>query len=211
LKERLGILNFRNTGQFFLTTLVFDAIIGNTDRHQENWAFIGSAYSHPNTNSIQEEMIEKLLTESDPNKFKRMLKEYRLRMINLKRMAPIYDSGSSLAREINGERVIQLLQDESELRKYINRGNAEVHWQNQKKSHFDLLENILTTEHADTLRTSASFLHNWIQHDVEQLISHIDDCMLDKHAEYKIPLERKNLMVKLLTLRHRRVVDIIYG
>lgn len=26
---------------FFFETLLFDAIIGNTDRHQENWAFIG--------------------------------------------------------------------------------------------------------------------------------------------------------------------------
>jgi hypothetical protein len=37
-------------------------------------------------------------------------------------MAPIYDNGSSLGRELNEERVKQLLQDERQLRKYVEKG-----------------------------------------------------------------------------------------
>ena len=200
----------------FLKTLVFDALIGNTDRHQENWAFISSAYTsternHVELNSSQEKALKDLLASLDDDSFSRRLEEYKLRITLLKRVAPIYDSGSSLARELNEEKVKRLFEDEEQLQRYINRGGAEVHWNRQKKSHFELLQNILAGEHANLLKESGSFLYKWNQVDVEHLITHIDGCIPPEHAEFKIPLERKNLIVKLLTLRHRRVVDIIYG
>ncbi|MCU0374959.1 MAG: hypothetical protein MUF24_06590, partial [Chitinophagaceae bacterium] len=41
LTETLDFFNLSDYLPNVLETLIFDAIIGNTDRHQENWAFIG--------------------------------------------------------------------------------------------------------------------------------------------------------------------------
>ncbi len=37
-------------------------------------------------------------------------------------MAPIYDNGSSMGREINEERVQELISDDAQLHKYIDKG-----------------------------------------------------------------------------------------
>lgn len=223
LEETIQHFGLQKYWPNFLATLVFDAIIGNTDRHQENWAFIGNAYSDlgtalANMDAQQKKSTKEMLasigsayTDSKTESFNRLFEEFRLRIISLKRMAPIYDSGSSLARELTDERVRVLLQDEEQLVRYMERGNAEVHWSGKKKSHFTILEKILATAHADMLRDAASFLHKWDDEYVEQLVGLIDECIPEEHAEFKIPSDRKKMMVKLLTLRHRRVRDIIYG
>jgi hypothetical protein len=43
LEDTLNEFKLSKYWTFFLSTILFDAIIGNTDRHQENWAFIGKS------------------------------------------------------------------------------------------------------------------------------------------------------------------------
>lgn len=213
LEETVQYFELEEYWPSFFTTLVFDAIIGNTDRHQENWAFIGSTYTDApmKLRPSQEQALRNLLSTNDEKTFIRRLEEYQLRVKHLKRMAPIYDSGSSLARELTEERIKQLLNDHQHLTGYINRGSSELHWDRRKESHFKLLEKILETRHADALKNAAFFLQNWDGEQIEHLVYHIDESVPAEHMAFKMPLERKNLIVKLLTLRHRRVVDIIYG
>ncbi len=222
LEETIEHFGLQSHWPGFLSTVVFDAVIGNTDRHQENWAFIGEAYRNlgaamANMSEDKAERLKELMMAisdaivADVEDYDRLLTEFQLRTIDLKRMAPIYDSGSSLARELSEDRVKLLVQDEEQLKRYVDRGSTEIHWFKEKKSHFTLLEKILATVHADMLRDAASFLHKWDDGYVEQLVGLIDECIPEEHAEFKIPVERKELIFKLLTLRRRRVVDIIYG
>ncbi len=148
-----------NEIEHIIEIIVFDALIGNGDRHQENWAVINQ--QRPMYEAIEE--IERTEEYHKAKKWLRLLlswvkrnlksghatyqakgqKPPKVYYITQKRFAPIYDSGSSLGRELLDERVELFLQSDEELNKYIDRGLAEIHWEGKKVSHFELIENLL--------------------------------------------------------------------
>ena len=115
----------------FIEIIVFDALIGNGDRHQENWAFINEYSSISRWAQFHEKSIP------DLNRL--------LINLPLQSLAPIYDNGSSLGRELSEEKVIQLLEDKAQLNRYISKGSSEIHWNNRKFSHFDLIGQLLNS------------------------------------------------------------------
>ncbi|HEY0262329.1 MAG TPA: HipA domain-containing protein [Chitinophagales bacterium] len=173
LEETLKTFDLAEFLPFFFRTLLFDVIIGNTDRHQENWAFI-----------VNDAKIK---------------------------TAPIYDNVSCLARELNDVKVSVLLSDEKELLKYINIGKSELHWNGNKLTHFDLMKEILNSQYAEMLRKEAVFLQNWQTDVVEKIMSEVDIVIPEKWQEFCIPVNRKSLIVKLLTLRFQKLQQIING
>jgi len=119
-------------------------LIGNSDRHQENWAII-------NVNTLISEdvtQVEKGLPKGEidkkPNRLNKILKalhtlggdirseleKARLMLRKQTRFAPIYDNGCSFGRELDDGRVTQMLNNEQEIQKYIANGLAEIHWGN---------------------------------------------------------------------------------
>jgi hypothetical protein len=137
---------------------VFDAIIGNTDRHQENWA-----------------IIYKYVMEHFP--------EYTdaLRVIDRLEIAPIYDSGSSLGRELNEDKVNEILLSDKKLDQYILNGKSEVHWLENKISHFELLEKLLNNPNYQT--AIANSINRVIQlfslDAITQIIEEVDNKLND--------------------------------
>ena len=121
---KFGLGNFM---EGIIETIVFDSIIGNSDRHQENWAFITENY-----------VFGEIFKQFD---------DIFLSVRNPKSLAPIYDNGSSLGRELSEERVAQLLDDEAQFNRYIDRGKAEIHWKDGKISHFDLIRHLLKSSY----------------------------------------------------------------
>ncbi|MBI2730145.1 MAG: hypothetical protein HYX40_05240 [Sphingobacteriales bacterium] len=111
--ERAGLIRYINQ---VVEIIVFDALIGNGDRHQENWALISKSWP----------MHEAIQLLEDEGEINRLNKVYRWLLRNFKKvteqihkeskdkgekmpkqlyvpqigMAPIYDSGSSLGREL---------------------------------------------------------------------------------------------------------------
>ena len=75
--------------------LVLDAVIGNTDRHSENWGVLQS--------------------QDDSRR--------------LDGLAPSYDHGSSLGRELMDERRERLLSG-NHVGDYVERGRGQIYWQN---------------------------------------------------------------------------------
>lgn len=111
----------------FLKMLVFDAIIGNSDRHQSNWGFIKRnivvTYKKRSIFNIKGE----LKTRID--------KEYAI--------APIYDSGCCLGREFGEQQIVDRLKDKNRLNSYINRATAELRIDTnptKKSPHYELLQ-----------------------------------------------------------------------
>ncbi len=74
---------------------VLDALVGNTDRHSENWG---------------------VLQSQDGSR-------------RIDGLAPSYDHGSSLGRELMDERRERLLSD-NRVGGYVERGRGQIHWQN---------------------------------------------------------------------------------
>ena len=184
LEQTINEYSLTEYWSIFFQTLLFDAIIGNTDRHQENWAFLGKS-TH--------------ITEVGGDSTK--LQQVQLQMTNLVGMAPIYDSGSSLGRELSKERVESLLKDEKALFKYINYGKAEVHWNNRKLSHFELIGQLLNSPYLEKVRFSSSFINHWDDKIVKEIVINIDNSVPEPWHSYCIPNPRKNLIIKILTLR----------
>jgi hypothetical protein len=224
IRKALVSFNKENHLLQFIETIVFDAIIGNSDRHQENWAIINTHSKISESIKLIERDIKTGKSEMFPFWFQKLTKllytikgELRPEVQNVKlllaketRYAPIYDSGCSFGRELDDKRIDLMLNDEMELQKYVDKGLAEIHWNNTKISHFALVENLLKENKlkAMVLATLNGALKNFDLQRVESIISAIDTDLLNHGYPNGLPSERKVFIVKLLALRIRRLSEI---
>lgn len=180
---------------FFFETILFDAIIGNTDRHQENWAFISK------TTFISRSFKKwpRLTNLSYPDFIKSEVSQ----------TAPIYDNGSSLARELTNDRVDFLLNNEDELIRYIDNGKSELHWNNRKLSHFDLIEKLLNTSYRSLVMEAGKFLKKWQADLVPAILTETALQVPGKWADFSIPTNRKALISELLPLRFNKLSQLL--
>ena len=209
---------------FFFQTLLFDAIIGNTDRHQENWAFIGKTTLITTALAQVEQDVKakgfkklpwliKLLYRSIIDKKKDELTQdgniYKLINTKVAKTAPIYDSGSSLARELTNERVDVLLQNEDELKRYFENGKSELHWESKKLTHYELIKELLNSSYSEDVINAKKFLQKWDQDLIKDILTQIDVQVPKKWEDYRIPENRKKLILKLLTLRYDKLSQLL--
>ncbi len=170
-----------------LELIIFDCLIGNGDRHQENWAII-------TTQNLTKEIVglHKQLYTID------------------KIFAPIYDNGSSLGRELLEERVDQYVKSDEVLLQYILNGKSEIHWENKKLNHFDLIQNLLSTSYCDKiLLIIKRVLERFNPHKLEDLINSIDQSVPELYSKYKIPDNRKLLIIKMINLRFKKLKEFV--
>lgn len=168
-----------------ISTIIFDSIIGNEDRHQENWGIIIS----------QRKIFNK--------------KEERLE-INYQ-LAPIYDSGSSLGRELLEKKVDRMLKDSLEMDAYIRRGKSEFRWEGSKgkQKHFDLISLISQKGYADFIKKEIERVR--VKYNIEEIVKiirSIDNCLPCDFKEQQIPENRKDLLIKLLSLRIQKLITL---
>lgn len=214
----LAAFDLKKYAKDILEILVFDAIIGNSDRHQENWAVITEhsqlsksfaeieyelGHGGKNLPKWLGKVMRSIYMSEGSNRLKPELERVKLAMAKNKRFAPIYDSGCSFGRELTDERVHQLLNDDAQLMAYINRGEGEIHWENQKVSHFQMLKNVLAEE--DFGKDMKGIIERVTQHfdskALTELIMKVDVDLPAECGSVKIPAERKDLMCKLLLSR----------
>lgn len=203
----------------FLEILVFDALIGNSDRHQENWAFITEHSTlsksiatieldlrHTNLENAPKWvkwLIQKTYQREGSQDIKPEIKKMKLLMAKRTRFAPIYDSGCSFGRELTEERVGKMLEDENLIQSYVQRGQSEIHSENGKLSHFDLLKSLLADKDcAETIKnTIKRALSRLDRNSLPELINSIDVKLSGEFTGFKIPEPRKRLIYKLIISR----------
>lgn len=176
-----------------ISTIVLDCIIGNEDRHQENWGII---VTNSAENTSRSSFFKKPQTQTLSYRF-----------------APIYDSGSSLGRELLEEKVDQMLRDNVQLEAYINRGKSEIHWLGEpgKQRHFALIDKIANTEYREVVISEINRIRcNYDREVIASTIQSIDNCLPQEYHLHKIPQNRKDLLVKLITLRIERLLSLQY-
>ncbi len=198
--------------------IIFDAIIGNSDRHQENWGYIAKhnfvtkaiseieqAYEDPESKNT----IEKIVGYFSKRKLDiKDINSAKLELIREIKMSPIYDSGCSLGREIEESRVALLLKNEEMLLAYINRGKAEIHWKGKKLSHFDLVYKIIEVDPKIKI-TIRSFLEKIDLIEFRNFVFKLDLDIPECFKQYKISNERKELIVNIITLRLEKISKIV--
>jgi hypothetical protein len=175
--------------------IIFDSIIGNSDRHQENWAFIDE-YS-----AVSE------LIKSYPGD----IAKFFLTFHKPKSFAPIYDNGSSLGRELTDERIFQILNNKDQLQRYVERGLAEIHWNELKITHFDLIRHLLNSSHHSTVVDVLTRVgQNFEAGKIVSIVNEIDTLVPESHAQYRLPIPRKQLIINVICLRIDKLRTLLY-
>lgn len=188
-----------------------DSIIGNGDRHQENWGII-TEYSEvikliekiakKGAKGFFEKTLFSVLGISSKTKSEetaKLIKEFHLKMPG--KFSQIYDSGSCLGREIEDFKIKQFLKDKSMFEGYLRRGVSEIHWGSEKLNHFDLIREIkkVNTETVTAIINRVKVKYN--EAHMRRIIEDIDTSLPEEQKEHKLPSERKKFVIKLIALR----------
>jgi hypothetical protein len=189
--------------QDILEMIVFDALIGNGDRHQENWGFI-----------VDYDAVSKALERLTP--FASPEGEIiTLDNIHHKepiRFAPIYDNGSSLGRELVDTRVNELLNSSKSLTSYVNKGVAEIHWRGKKLSHFELIKNLSKAQYKNIVNNVIGrIVSKFDEALIEEMVNRIDIWVPEFLRAHKIPYPRKRLIFQIIKARFAILKDLING
>lgn len=211
-----------------LQVIVFDTLIGNVDRHQENWAFIGG-YTRlaKSVNEMQSSFntvehfqfpkwFKKIISyvteiKNDKTQFIPEVNKLKLHLTPKIKFAPIYDSGSSLCRECTSDKIESMLKNQIELESYLSKGEAEIHWNSKKKlKHFELITEILGTSHKDKLvQIIKEITQNYNEDVFRNALQNIDNEVPDEFIAIKIPQNRKDVIIKLVSLRAQKLRKFI--
>ena len=189
-----------------IRTLIFDAIIGNSDRHQSNWGLIQSI------ETVEVKPIKKGLklpfgkAKNDGLQF----------TLNIKRKAaPIYDSGCCLGREFGEEQLQQHLDIQSKFDKYIRNGVSELRTGEtaKKPSHEELLRFIKSVNNGEWKLFIDEEINRVIQaynpKEINELILNIDKNLPDQYREkYGLSFARKEFVFRVIDTRIRNLKNI---
>jgi len=203
-----------------IKTIIFDSIVGNGDRHQENWGYI------INTRVKDLKFNNRIM---DSVSFRRFVKAFlfvrfirtfitdKVRLYQLEKIiedykgiySPIYDSGSCLGRELDDDKINDYLNNKDSLNAYISKGTSEIRWEGPKLKHFDLIKHICN-EYPDVVKsTISSVLMNFNEQNIRKIVLSIDKNLPEKLIEHKLPDNRKELIINLITLRIERLKELL--
>jgi hypothetical protein len=207
--------------------IILDALIGNSDRHQENWGIITN-YKDP-IQKIEEEISEsknilkffkeikkKLIQEAADSEFSEEPKKLR-NITDLKStladnyFSPIYDSGCCLGREFEEERIVKMIQNPPMIEKYLKKGKSEIHWNDKdgKLNHFDLVKLVSEKYNKEVVTIIDRIRHIFKEENIREIITNIDNNIPDYLEHVKLSENRKELMIKLVTLRTQKLIKLL--
>ena len=188
----------------FIEILIFDAIIGNSDRHQGNWGFIHKRDVSSNENS---------------KSLKSVLKSLRKRKkedVSKDRISPIYDSGCCLGREFSDEVLAQKLKEPESFDSFIRGSKAELRCDDtpkKKVTHFELLKYIM-----DSDQSYKTIIENKINEicgifddkQLKNIIENIEAEIPEKvKSRCKMSDERKQFIIKVITTRIKKLKELL--
>lgn len=198
----------------FIETLIFDSIIGNQDRHSENWAIIRSLdvsneeYNRKRFSIQLYDLYKRTGLRMKNIPFKSFFLNYmnKAQLIDIK-YSPIFDSGSSLAREISEEKIPIYLNDKTKIERYIDNGVSEVRWSTNpaRINHFDLIGKV-SLNYGEVVQRAISRTQNNCDNDeLAKIIESADSEVPSSFAEEKLSLNRKALIGEIIMKRIERL------
>ena len=194
--------------------IIFDAIIGNSDRHSENWAVIvlNKVFKEyftglDNLSRIKIIILGLKILRKSKGKF-------TLRGVNKilrKRthyFSTLYDNGSSLARELSDESILKLIKNEDEFIKFNSKGKPDIRYNDKHLSHFDLIKTIKLDypEYVDKTILRIKLLYD--KNALKNFLDTFDDKTPKKFLSYKMPDTRKDFLLKYIDYRIKTIFEI---
>lgn len=200
--------------------IIFDSLIGNSDRHQENW---GVLTDYNDVIRILEDLpakqkksgfeffmyhVFRWLSKSANSEYNQVLKILELSSSSGS-FAPIYDSGSSLGREKEEEKIKQILKDNVMMEAFIRRGESEIHWDGEKLNHFRLIEKI-NNEYPEFVRKTIDNVESKFNIEkIQQIVLNIDKSVPHNITMNKLSQQRKEFIIKIISLRFEKLKEIL--
>ena len=122
--------NLKKTVPDLIKNIIFDSIIGNGDRHQENWGYIINTKVKDlkfNNRLMDSAAFKRLVKTIAFIRFIRTFITSKLRLNQIDKLiedykgtySPIYDSGSCLGRELDDNSIDDYLMNREMLTNYI--------------------------------------------------------------------------------------------
>jgi hypothetical protein len=167
----------------FSDMIVFDVLIGNMDRHHENWGVC------------------------EDKKYKQQLLFDKKQLVNLRNFTPLFDHGSSLMFELSDKDVADMTIDETRLHQYVegNKFGYLLDSDGNKSNPFELLIRHLAKANNWEPRIKKS-LGKIKGLDLLALAELIIQMPIPEELEYDD--KRRKLLYKSLLLRYNKLVKI---
>ena len=159
--------------------LLFDALIGNSDRHHSNWG----------------------ITET-----KGFLSvEKGVFPVNAMTLSPLYDNGSSLCSYINESDIETILKDKIRYESIINtKSKSAIGWNNLRPiRHFELIKNLRDEYYEETVNLVKSIKKNITEQSVDTILSNFDDNIISSQMKKllkKFIIDRRNRIIEIYNL-----------
>ena len=161
--------------QKILQMVIFDCLIGNSDRHHSNWGEIDSwDYKEPY-----------FIFHCD--------------------IAPLYDNGSSLCSYINESDIDIILKDNMQYEAIINtKSKSTIGWKNTRPiRHFELITNIRKTYYGDTIDFVENIKEKVNEESIENILCNFNNDIISekmKNLLRKFIIDRKNRIINIYDL-----------
>ncbi len=169
--------------QAFSDMVIFDVLIGNMDRHHENWGIC------------------------EDKKYKQQLLFEKKQLVGLRNYTPLFDHGSSLMFELSDKDVTDMLGDASRLQRYVDSTKfgflLNVH--GKKSNPFELLADDIASSTSWKPRIKKS-LAKIKDLDLLALAELIIQMPVPEVLEYNH--DRRKLLYKSLLLRYNKLIKM---
>lgn len=196
--------------------IIFDAIVGNTDRHSENWAIVINKRSdyqeiervildYQRRSVISKILLTIFVLISSGTTIRSINKRFqRLRSS----FSPIYDSGSSLGRELSAEKIDILLKDDLKMEQYIKKGLSDIRWNDKQLNHLELLKIIKLDYRSIFDEIIKEVKQKYDEQLLIDIVNNIDNNVPPLFSIYKIPEKRKEFIIEYMKKRILKIIEI---
>lgn len=177
----------------FIEMLVFDAIVGNRDRHQQNWALLRK--------------IDVKVKKSLLRKFKKNQLEFEVNIIEHINFSPLFDNGNCLAYNIIEENIDSFLNDYSKIEKYLfgEKATSHVRWEGKCLPHLELLSNISLENTTILKKVIERVKQKYVEINISNIVDTIDNGVIFADDKYNLSPKRKELLILLLETRIKKL------
>lgn len=165
----------------FYKIVVFDILIGNSDRHHSNWAILAKGTVYPTPENVLDISFN-----------------YDI--------CPLYDNGSSLcAYEDNNDLQI-FFKDKMKFEALVNtKSKSAVGWENERPiRHFELLKKIKDNAYDITIQYVKNIKNNINEENIDKILSEFDNNIISIDMKKLLKmylLERRKRMLEIYDLK----------